>query len=171
MAVFSRVHIENSASELLKKVGIYSIPVNLESITNHLGLNVVRKDFSSDGLSAVLFRKERKVAINSIHGKERQRFSLAHEIGHYVLHENQNDFIDPVFKRENMVLQKNKSTEMEANQFAAALLMPEIFLKKSIQNIDTKDSDWMAKLAGEYRVSMQAMSFRLLNLGYLETHE
>jgi Zn-dependent peptidase ImmA (M78 family) len=61
--------------------------------------------------------------------------------------------------------------ELEANLFAAELLMPISLLEKDLEKIDVvdlEDEAIVAKLAARYKVSTQAMTFRLANLGYLE---
>jgi Zn-dependent peptidase ImmA (M78 family) len=60
--------------------------------------------------------------------------------------------------------------EKEANLFAAELLMPDRFLEKDVKSIDVVDlvdESVIAKLAGKYGVSTQAMTFRLAYLNYL----
>jgi Zn-dependent peptidase ImmA (M78 family) len=56
--------------------------------------------------------------------------------------------------------------EIEANAFAAALLMPESFLRQDLKklSIDFDDASQIEALAKRYNVSSQAMTFRLLNL-------
>jgi len=56
--------------------------------------------------------------------------------------------------------------EIEANAFAASLLMPQLFLQKDIASIelDFEDPSRILPLAQKYGVSVQAMTFRLLNL-------
>jgi Zn-dependent peptidase ImmA (M78 family) len=102
----------------------------------------------------------------------RRRFTVAHELGHYVLHSNSNHlFVDNFFLikfRANNIYTKDEYwQEQEANAFAAALLMPEEFVNKelidkNISNID--EGDFIEKLARKFEVSIPAMSFRLANL-------
>ena len=59
--------------------------------------------------------------------------------------------------------------EREANAFAAAILMPACLIKNAIEELefDLADEDALTELAGSFEVSSLAMSFRLINLGYL----
>ena len=60
--------------------------------------------------------------------------------------------------------------EMEANAFAAALLMPKTLVRAAVHEITRegiKGEAFVEALAGKFRVSKQAMGYRLLNLGYM----
>ena len=60
--------------------------------------------------------------------------------------------------------------EQTANQFAAALLMPDRFLRKDLARFmadDSEPEEVVDTLASKYTVSRRAMEFRLLNLGYI----
>ena len=60
--------------------------------------------------------------------------------------------------------------EKEANFFAAELLMPAAFLADDLQGRDLDlldDDEFLHKLAKKYKVSVQALTFRLANLGYI----
>lgn len=99
------------------------------------------------------------ISINSLHNEKRQRFTLAHELGHYILHKEKNsEFKDAVFFR-NEVLD---SMEYKANEFASELLMPESAVRDSV-NDGVKNIGELADLFG---VSAAAMKYRILSLGY-----
>jgi Zn-dependent peptidase ImmA (M78 family) len=111
------------------------------------------------------------IGINDHHYPNRKRFTLAHEIGHYLLHAEEGFHIDeksPIaFRDENSGL-ANDSWEVEANQFAAALLMPEKFLREDFRKLSHKSAeDAIDDLADKYEVSTQAMSFRVQALKML----
>ena len=64
--------------------------------------------------------------------------------------------------------------EQDANAFAASLLMPKNLLMKEInkKNFDLSDenSDAIGELAKKFKVSVQAMTFRLMNLSVLQSY-
>lgn len=109
----------------------------------------------------------------------RQRFSIAHEVAHWVLHRGDPDapdlFIDTtkyvaVYLRDQQSATGEKAREIQANMFAAALLMPESLLRGEINNseYDLLDEDALcAELAKKFQVSTQALSIRLTALGIL----
>jgi Zn-dependent peptidase ImmA (M78 family) len=125
--------------------------------------------------------RERHALINGTHHSNRQRFSLAHEIGHLVLHDAEGDrlFIDTnmrVYQRvgtpnDAVYSQTDSSTkpheEREANQFASSLLIPEELVRKESKNLDLADEYDVAYLARRFGVSDQAMSIRLQQLGLI----
>ena len=99
------------------------------------------------------------IGVNKNHHPNRQKFTLAHELAHYVLHKEKNvEFVDTIFFRNN----ETDSTEYMANEFAAKLLMPEdkvrTLINQGIKNIGI--------LAQEFGVSASAMKYRVISLGY-----
>lgn len=102
-----------------------------------------------------------KIGINIKHNKKRQRFTFAHELGHFFLHKDKDNDLelrDEVFYR----IENSSSIEFAANEFAARLLMPEDRVKKKIDEgiNDLKD------LADFFEVSQEAMRYRVISLGY-----
>lgn len=130
----------------------------------------------------------------------RRRFSVAHELGHYVLHflplmeqleqdgetaeiiealkKTDEEAEDPptgnvyLPPRANLeaLLPPYGRMEYEANQFAAALLMPEAIVKRLVRTyaVDCYDDDLIWRLATEMLVSKEAMKWRLRNLNLLQ---
>jgi Zn-dependent peptidase ImmA (M78 family) len=97
---------------------------------------------------------------------ERQRFTIAHEIGHLVLHDLGEVHVDKVNFRSSLSSTAENVEEVEANAFAAALLMPRALVMADLQgqvvNIeDDRQIDWLSK---RYGVSNQAMTYRLINI-------
>jgi Zn-dependent peptidase ImmA (M78 family) len=91
----------------------------------------------------------------------RQRFTIAHEIGHYVLghlNEQQRCFRD---LPSNFMSDAMSEKERQANAFAAELLMPEQIVKYAIEK---KNVTHVVALANVFNVSQAAMSYRLKNL-------
>ncbi|MCC7422362.1 MAG: ImmA/IrrE family metallo-endopeptidase [Planctomycetaceae bacterium] len=86
----------------------------------------------------------------------RRRFTIAHEIGHFVLH--QRSAIDRTTLRKDFTVWTTATEEAEANYFAAELLMPEYMIRKrcvGIPSIQLLDS-----LAAEFRTSLLATAFQ-----------
>ena len=120
----------------------------------------------------MLFRDDSHVVIgvNAGQAKTRQRFSIAHEIGHFLLHEGKM-YVDARVNFRNALSSKAiDREEIAANAFAAELLMPEAFviveIKKVVDKLETLDADIVIEaLARKFIVSIQAMGIRLRNLG------
>jgi Zn-dependent peptidase ImmA (M78 family) len=165
---------ELKAAELLEKVGIDRPAVPVDLIAEHLGLEIVRSDLGAD-VSGILVVDDGHgvIGVNESHVLVRQRFTIAHEIAHFVLHRDQLPvFIDTQQRqfaaafRDADSATGEKRREVEANAFAAALLMPEIFLRQEIKTVapDLEDDAVVAVLAERFKVSKTAMSFRLENV-------
>ena len=100
------------------------------------------------------------MCINSNHNVKRQRFTMAHELGHYMLHKNKNlEFVDTTFFRSDDM----ESIEYMANEFASRLLMPEEDVRKLIDENKIKN---IGDLALKFNVSSAAMKYRVVSLGY-----
>jgi Zn-dependent peptidase ImmA (M78 family) len=176
MADFKRPNFRRavqSAREVLKEQGIEQPPIDVEAIARGRGIQVVYKELE-DGISGLLVQKDDAtiIGVNKLHHTNRQRFTLAHELGHYSLHaHNPTVWVDDLmvhFRGENMHTPGTQA-EVEANTFAATLLMPEQLLKSDLagQVVDAFDEVAVRKLAQRYGVSPQALTIRLTELGLL----
>jgi Zn-dependent peptidase ImmA (M78 family) len=173
---FARAEAEN----LIEKFEITKddLPINIKMIAKRLGLNVVEKILDSD-VSGLLVSHKRIdgasfIFVNEKDSPVRRRFTISHEIGHFVLRhkfDNENVHIDRGFHaipRLSSAVSGVDEREVEANQFAASLLMPANFVNEIIQEVglpltENKISD-IAKL---FKVSEQAMTIRLTTLNLL----
>jgi Zn-dependent peptidase ImmA (M78 family) len=149
-----------------------SMQVDLEQIADSLGIRVFYLPLNDDD-SGVLLVKDGKavVIINGKHHQNRRRFSLAHELAHYCLHRQ--DSVE-IFHRDQISTLGTKKIEIEANAFAAELLMPEESLKvwmasKEFDPLDDDIDDVIAQKARELGVSQQALNIRLERLGLVRS--
>lgn len=137
------------------------LPVDPSAIATGLGLNVVYKSiFDGYQYSGHFTRESMEIAVNGGEPPVRQRFTLAHELGHFVLgHQNA-----PRDSAASFSSHAGSSIEREANQFAAELLMPSDAVAKAVRSGQFKSVDELAKAFG---VSKVAMTYRVNNLGLL----
>src|SRR5262245_61528186 len=107
---------------------VESPPVPVERLAEGLGAEIVYQSFEGD-VSGMLYRDENRnlIGVNSAHGANRQRFTIAHEIGHLKLHAGKPVFVDSFGGRVNLRDGTSDLQEVEANAFAASLLMPQQF--------------------------------------------
>lgn len=148
--------------------------IDVAEIARKLGADV-RAVALADGLSGLLIRDAGKKIISySVTDPEaRQRFTIAHEIGHLLMHPGRPHIAETtrlvnVSKREVSRNYADAREEREANQFAAALLMPEsavIDRWDALSNKYDNAEGLAAYLAKEYGVSLAAMKYRANNLG------
>ena len=167
-------NIDEKAQRLLEQSNTLSLPVNLERILEYLKITKHEKPLEEE-YSGFLAVKEKTIVVNTRHALVRRRFTIAHELGHYQLHRRANAntqaFIDrTVYFRKDDSDGVSHQMEMEANAFAAGLLMPEVlldeYLEKNPQMHLEKTADIKA-LADEFDVSRPAMEYRLKNLGFI----
>jgi Zn-dependent peptidase ImmA (M78 family) len=112
------------------------------------------------------------IGVNSMDAPNRQRFTIAHEIGHLLLHKDEHLHVDeksPIGLRNDRSSLAIDEREIEANQFAAELLMPVELLEKDLGRLpdDIETEEAVTRLARLYQVSEQAMTVRLTALKVL----
>jgi Zn-dependent peptidase ImmA (M78 family) len=168
----NRDKVKAAALKCLKDCGITKAPTNVETVAAKTGAIISYESYSED-LSGVLVKEKNRIVmgVNSCHSKTRQRFTIAHEIGHLVLQHKGELFVDKtVMKRDELSSQATDRQEIDANNFAAELLMPEMLIIEAVQRRQAKKPDnnsaeFINELAEEFQVSPQAMEYRLTNLG------
>lgn len=139
-------------------------PIKVGPIARDLGIRVVRESLGP-AIAGQLIRDKLRggssgfiVYINSDDSINKQKFTLAHEIAHFVLHRDliDNGIIDDTMYRSDL----GGYYEVQANQLAADIIMPIRLVKRAIQ--EESDAKQLAKL---FEVSEQAMKIRLKGMG------
>lgn len=177
-----RQRVEELTLSILQRHKLLKIPIDPRKIAKAEGLKVISHSLEGD-VSGVLIIKNGSgtIGVNPKHPEVRKRYTIAHELGHFLLnHQRERSFFIDTRDRELVAVMfrdEQSSTgelqqEREANAFAAALLMPADLIKDHIRahKFDLTDSESTAlkELAGKFKVSTQAMAFRLANLGFLD---
>ena len=99
------------------------------------------------------------MSVNVQHPEVRQRYTLVHELGHYLNHRDSvKSFEDTVYFRSK----QKSSMEYMADQFAASLLMPE----NDVKNLVAGGVKTVKEMSLKFGVSLEAMKYRLEQLGY-----
>lgn len=160
-----------AAVNLLRESGITAPPIEPSRVARDLGLKVVEWAFPEE-ISGILvcFAGNSAIGINAAHHPVRQRFSIAHEIGHFVFGKDHDVVLDYVGRERGFSFDTTVTgdEEVKANRFAANLLMPESWVRADAERLKVQ----VEQLAKRYSVSEQAMWFRLVNLGIVqETRE
>jgi Zn-dependent peptidase ImmA (M78 family) len=174
----SRREIEDCVQQLLRKHHISQPPVPVDAIATAEGLPILETSLAGD-VSGALVRSRGLIgiAVNSQHHPNRRRFTIAHELAHFLLnHEGKENHIDwqfTVIRRDGVSSEASDSQEMEANFFAATLLMPKELIRSDLaENLGyngepSASESEIQKLARKYQVSDTALRYRLMNLGLL----
>lgn len=166
---------EREATRILAKQGVKSVPVPVDRIAEALGAAVAHQALSDGEISGMLYRDGVRtvIGVNSNHALKRQRFTIAHEIGHLVLHKGRPVLVDTSVRvnwRDDTSSKASDREEIEANAFAAELLMPQKLVRHEIERLLKKDRKIVDRkltkvLAEAFDVSVDAMNYRLINLG------
>lgn len=142
--------------ELAKKQNICLTPLDVEKLADKLGIRVIRVPMDSDisgNLKYDLENEQWIMCVNALHHDTRQRFTIAHEIGHYILHRKDKiEFTDKVFFRDGAI----DVYEHEANRFASNILMPEADFIHYVRYV----SDNINDIAAYFGVSPLAVEYR-----------
>jgi Zn-dependent peptidase ImmA (M78 family) len=142
-----------------------SLPVEVVPLANRLGIRVYNAPWPNEISGKIQKDNERggssgfAIFVNKSHPQTRRRFTVAHEIAHYVLHERKigDGIFDDAMYRSGLPHRE----EVQANELAADILMPK---SKLLECIEVLGAD-VAVLADHFSVSKQAMSIRLDVLG------
>jgi Zn-dependent peptidase ImmA (M78 family) len=171
----ARHNLEERAEKTLRDTEGYRVPVPIHLVAQRLNLTLEAAALG-DKVSGMLVVDGDQGAIgyNSAHARVRQRFTISHEIAHYLLHARRSKaqlFIDKqvTYRRDDQSSAGVNREEIEANQLGAALLMPRGLVRQEIraQDLDLDDSEAIDLLAKRFQVSTAAMSNRLQNLRLL----
>ncbi|MEU6602384.1 ImmA/IrrE family metallo-endopeptidase [Streptomyces flaveolus] len=161
-----------AAKALLGQLGIDQAPIDPVLIAEKLGVLVVPQDMPDD-VSGMLLRREDEqvIGVNRQHHERRQRFTVAHELGHLRLHRGRPLILDTdtrVNFRDTVSSMATDREEMEANRFAAALLAPEVMVRRAAREAEFSTAKQLVQLmARHFDMSEMAMNYRLINLGII----
>ena len=171
-----RRKIRELVQTLLTEAKVTEAPVPVWEIARKIGARIVVESLDGD-LSGFLYRdaSQKIIGVNTQHASVRQNFTVAHELAHLLLHDQEQLHLDRAFStvrlRDDVSSQGVDGDEIEANLFAAEILMPEGFLRRDLsgqRTLDLYEEDLIPELARKYGVSVQALMFRLQYLGYIE---
>lgn len=118
-----------AASRVIRERGVITLPVDPVAIARGIGIAVVAKPASARGVSGMLIRHGNDFVIayaTHVDSPGFQNFSIAHELGHYFLEGHVNAVIGPDGVHQSHAgFSSDDRYELEADHFAAALLMPD----------------------------------------------
>lgn len=139
------------------------VPVDLGALADALGLPVSYEKSIGPSIAGMLKRDPIspsgfKIIVNANDAPRRQRFTVAHEIAHYILHRDliEEGVVDDALYRSKL----SDDLERQADRFAAQLLLPANAVKKSY-----KETKALGPLADKFQVSDAALRIRLKELG------
>lgn len=167
----------DSATTLLGAHSIKNVPVPVEQLAAKLGMRILREPLDADVSGLLVTNSSGAVIIaNEDDPPVRQRFTIAHEIGHFVLKHQFEEGGHVHVDRGNYISQRGTRAsqgvdprEIEANWFAASLLMPEELVREQVAQLKASVlfDQHVDVLSSKFNVSSQAMTIRLQHLRLL----
>lgn len=154
--------LENyTKSIILKEIGNLDPPIDIYKIADNYGLYVFEDDMGENESGAIVINDTGTgIMINKRDTPYRKRFTLAHELGHFISYRYQGKSGEIIEYRNNKSSLGKSVEEVFANKFAAAILMPKqvlVDIKKAIGN-------HLEELADIFEVSKTAIENRLENI-------
>jgi len=165
------------AESLVRSMGIPKPAVDVRQVAADLGLRIVEDDLGDDVSGALVTNANgAAILLQEGHHENRKRFTIAHEIGHHVLGHHFDEGGHVHVDRGNYISLRGRRAsegvdpkEVEANWFAAALLMPSEMVKAEVARLGVAalHDQHVEHLASLFEVSQQAMTIRLTTLRLL----
>lgn len=159
------------ADQLLRGHRVSKPPVKIRKLVKSQGVAIETEKLEPN-VSSILFRgKEPRITLNRRHSRSRQRFALAHALGHFLMHGGGGAAVfltDLTVHLRAGDPARSDPRELEANAFAMDLLLPEHLLRNELresEGIDLSDESRIEDLAARYRISPHLLVLRLSRLG------
>lgn len=154
------------AESLIDELGIASAcDIDVDAIAFDSGVEVLYEPLDGCEGTLVGFGGKAIATVNPSSSRGRERFSVAHEIGHWLLHRGKS------FRCRADDIMQNYSAdiglEKEADTFASHLLMPTSIFQPAIKEANRPGLTDLQSIAERFEVSMQAVSIRLATLDTL----
>lgn len=159
------VHPEQLVNAILQQNPNLAAPVPLEELARLAGITKI-EGFASEGFAGALItnaeKSEGAIFYSSNDPRARQRFTIGHELGHFLLPwHRQSQF---QCKPQDMSFSTNAEWEVQANQFSAELLMPRALVMKKLYSLREPDLLHVQQLAIEFETSIQMTARRYAEL-------
>lgn len=166
----TNAHIQ--AQQLLENCGLDEITdLEMDLFVSGLDTMLIEEELTNCDGKIIFGNNKTVIKVNSnIQFEQRKRFVIAHEIGHLIMHRNM-QLPDDTFSNFNIIagmekVLKNGRQELEANEFACELLMPEKLFLKEVKG--KKFSPLLIKqLSERFKTSLTATVFRYLQFNQL----
>ncbi len=152
---------KRAALDLLQRYSYTDPPISPFEVAAYLGLAVKEIVMPSEyrNVSGFIDLKEKVIFVNKEDPVNRRAFTVAHEVGHYLLHRDEilSDRYAYQFLYRDATLSSDVTLEKEANYFAANLLVPSVMLER----FKSYSAALLAKL---FIVSQEVINYRLQDL-------
>lgn len=167
---------EALAAEIFRQNPDITLPVRVEDIATAAGISEI-KALGSDGFEGMLISNAEKstgmIFVNQQRPPQRQRFTIGHEVGHFLLpwHRNMEDgslkfqcTAEDMSAGGSATPNSRKDWEIQANTFSSELLMPRALFKRHMKRTDEPDLRHVKELAPLFDTSLEATARRYVLL-------
>lgn len=126
---------QKAARIILRELGIHNPPINTVDIAEKLGIEVNQQEMPKgyEFVSCYMDFEDPEIVVNAKQSPQRKRFVIAHEIAHFILHQEDYEK-DPKWYQvqaiDDLPEEGSSHFETEANAFAAILIAPEEVLQE-----------------------------------------
>ena len=154
---------KEEATKVLQENFITAPPIDVYEIAKNEGLSIETRDFGDkfNNISGYIKPEIKTIFVNSHDAENRRKFTIAHELGHWILHKDKLE-TEPekyaILYRIPLGRSQDDPIEQEANCFAANLLVPDEMLKAR------RDDKEIEQLATEFDVSRDVIGYRIQDL-------
>lgn len=157
---------EKIVAEILRQQPDIPVPIPIEDLAKAVGITAIHRLETASFEGGLVTQPERVdgvILVNGNGSRQRQRFTIGHELGHYLIIAHQS--VRPgqfTCSKEDMAIRtadrdnRAKRMEMEANRFSAAMLMPLARFRPEMRNLGAPDLDHVIALADRYDMSKEA---------------
>ena len=172
-----RYNMDNAIEKILSECGIDGYPINVIKIARELNFDIISGKFKQRNVFGAMWdgsdeikignrSSKRFILYNVDDSKERQMFTIAHELGHFMLHCNDKENFFERYHGDAEQGEQEKQIEDAADFFAASLLMPRKEFKKYVESNNGLDRDKLLdKICNDFWVEKEAARRRLDEVG------
>ena len=159
------VHPEQLVDAIIQQNLDIPLPVPIEELARLAGITKI-EPLTSNGFEGSLIANSEKSAgaifYNSLRPRPRQRFTIGHELGHFLLPWHRQSTFNCT--AEDISGRANKAWEEQANQFSAELLLPRLLMKQRLQKLGSPEMAHVQNLAQDFETSIEATARRFVEL-------
>jgi len=151
---------EQAARGLVHKLNISSPPINVFDVCSSLNIDITYKAFDDVDACFILKNGSKKIIVNNfIRYPTREKFTIAHELGHYFLPKHRKIYLCSPDDIQNF--ESNKKHENEANEFAAEFLMPNYLFKLDVEKMPLS-METLKELSNKYETSLTSTAIKYI---------
>ena len=153
-------------NELVSTLNL-TLPIDLYKVCEYFNVKIKYKPLKEADGYFILKNGKKIIALkDSLKGSVKERFTIAHELGHYLLPGHDCRTLCKFKNTDYIAKDQYNVKEREANAFAAQLLMPDILVKETLENAMPNEVQRIVELANTYKVSLTSFLCKYIDISY-----